>query len=274
MITARKQKMIEIFEDTQNYINTHSKLNSSTKKSKKNTHVYAEWDLIDKTKCKRDKTLQVSVVQGKTFETAMKIAKDNINKKILVHNFASATNPGGGVVKGCTAQEECLCRCSNLYNTLSTDELFVKYYKYHRDKHDTKYTERCIYSPNITIFKTDTDEPQLLPEEEWCNVDVITCAAPNLINITISDKELLELHKKRAMRMLDIAESQNVDIVILGAFGCGAFRNKPEVVARAYKDILNLYKNSFEQIIFAIYYNKNDMINYTTFNRILGNYKI
>ena len=36
---------------------------------------------------------------------------------VCVHNFASASNPGGGVTRGANAQEECLCRCSSLFST-------------------------------------------------------------------------------------------------------------------------------------------------------------
>ena len=88
------------------------------------------------------------------------------------------------------------------------------------------YNDDCIYSPRITVLKSDTALPKLLTENEWYNVDVITCAAPNpnsqYDNIRISDKDLKELHKKRARRILDIAVSEGEDVIILGAFGCGA----------------------------------------------------
>ena len=119
------------------------------------------------------------------------------------------------------------------------------------------YNDDCIYSPGITVFKSDTELPKLLPENEWYNVDVITCAAPNLNsrydNIRISDKDLKELHKKRAKRILDIAVSQGEDVIILGAFGCGAFRNPPDVVAQAYREVIDDYKYDFKTIEFAVY---------------------
>ena len=82
--------------------------------------------------------------------------------------------------KGSRAQEEAICRCSTLYPVLNTKENWSRFYKFHRDRHDAKYTDTCIYTHDILIIKSDTDIPRRLPEDNWCKVDVITCAAPNL----------------------------------------------------------------------------------------------
>ena len=61
--------------------------------------------------------------------------------------------------------------------------------------------------------------PRLMDEKDWYEVDVITCAAPNLREwpsnrfnqgngdraVKVSDRELLEIHKKRLTRILDVA---------------------------------------------------------------------
>ena len=46
----------------------------------------------------------------------------------------------------------------------------------------------------------------------------------------------------------------NVDAIILGAFGCGAFHNPPKVVAKAFKTVLleKRYSNAFYNVIFAV----------------------
>ena len=49
-----------------------------------------------------------------------------------------------------------------------------------------------IYTPGVTVFKSDTDMPEVLPEEEWYQVDVISCAAPRL-RLRSSDQKKLGL---------------------------------------------------------------------------------
>lgn len=62
------------------------------------------------------------------------------------------------------------------------------------------------------------------------------------------DKELLEIHKKRMIRILDIAVAGGNEAIILGAFGCGAFKNSPEVVVKATKNVMVKYMYSFQHI--------------------------
>ncbi len=70
-------------------------------------------------------------------------------------NFASATNPGGGVVKGSSAQEECLCRCSVLYPCLDTRKMWAKFCDPHRQAGDPLYNDDCIYTPRVRVIKSD-----------------------------------------------------------------------------------------------------------------------
>ena len=136
---------------------------------------------------------------------------------MCVHNFASASNPGGGVTRGANAQEECLCRCSSLYFCLNTSEMWSGFYQQHRYAQNPLHNDDIIYTPNVTVFKTDTADPKLMAERDWYEVNVITCAAPNLRQhpsnaynsgdgdsaVRISDKELLAIHEKRLRRILD-----------------------------------------------------------------------
>ena len=74
-------------------------------------------------------------------------------------------------------------------------------------------------------------------------------------------------------RILDIALTNNNDVVILGAFGCGAFENNPGVVAAAAKNVVYKYIHAFRVIEFAVYCSPRDSHNYDVFNSVLGNIK-
>lgn len=248
--------LIMVFRDTAKLCHNDPKLIESVKNTIKRQYTLTQQDDI-KTGAKRYNTpFEIEVSGKRTFEAA----KAYPGKKVCVLNFASATHVGGGVVNGASAQEECLCRCSTLYFALLEEE--DNFHAKHREmlwkkRMNSTYNDDCIYSPDVTVFKSDVKHPKLLPGDEWYNVDVITCAAPNLNSryekIFISDKVLKELHKKRARRILDIAVSEGEDVIILGAFGCGAFRNPPDIVAQAYREVIDDYKYDFKTIEFAVY---------------------
>lgn len=88
--------------------------------------------------------------------------------------------------------------------------------------------------------------------------------------IKISDKNLLELHVKRMSRICDIAKSKNEEVLILGAFGCGAFSNSPRVVAEAMARVVEKYKYDFKVIEFAVFCSPRDTENYDMFSKRLG----
>lgn len=157
------------------------------------------------------------------------------------------------------------------------------FYLSHRKQKNPLHNDDIIYTPEVVIFKTDTSYPKLMKEENWQTVNVITCAAPNLrekpsnihnsgdgnVSVSISDNELQLLHEKRGAKILDVALAEKNQVVILGAFGCGAFKNKPEIVAKAYKNLMEKYKYAFETIEFAVYCSPRDDSNYRIFKKNL-----
>ena len=232
----RRQRLIQIFEDTQQFIKENPILSQKAEKARKATEFYPvdEYPTIT---ALQDKPGAICVSKHRTFEAAVEVHRSNLSWKTAVLNFASATNPGGGVTRGSSAQEESLCRCSTLYPVLNTPLLWSQYYSVNREARNPLYTDSLIYSPGIVICKTDDDYPERLEERDWVEVDVLTCAAPNLrqvpgniynpddsLAVTIDPAELYELHKKRGKHILTVAASKGVDALVLGAFGCGAFQ--------------------------------------------------
>lgn len=261
----------KVFSDTQKLYNTHPKLIAACDYSRKNQVFVSENETVDCDLNRFNSTCRIIVSKKRTFEAAETYARNG--EKVAVLNFANSFNAGGGVVHGARAQEECLCRISTLYDSLISKEMQEKFYKPHCAKGNDLATDDIIYTPKVLVFKTDTAEPELRPESEWFYADVMTCAAPCLgFSIrTITYDDLRKIHISRARHILDVACKYEADVLILGAFGCGAFSNPPEIVAEVYKDVLSYYTHSFKAIEFAVYCNKWDSRNFDIFRE---NFKV
>ena len=271
---------VAVFQDTQSWCSMDPDLIASIQKAKKATEIFYE-DNYPAFDASNVKGQTVTVTGERSFEAAMRLYKEKPNSKIAVMNFANAFCPGGGVVKGASAQEECLCRTSTLYPLLYRNSL-REFYDYHKKKNTPKASDSLIYTEGVVICKTDEEFPKRLPKEDWVSVDVITIAAPDLRDRSnqyapivgggtyMNDAELFGYHVKRAIHMLTVAAYKGADTLVLGAFGCGAFQNNPEVVARAYKTTLAEFPKVFDRVVFAVLCNPGQISNnYTVFSRIL-----
>lgn len=194
-------------------------------------------------------------------------AKDTMKTAVL--NFASAKNPGGGFIGGASAQEESLARSSSLYATLIKDETM---YRFNRGNDSYLYSDYMIYSPEVVFWMDDAgtylDEP--------VTVDVITSPAPNkgaMIQNRRPEQlaELEAVFRKRIDKMLALALHEGVGCLILGAWGCGVFRNDTEDVARYFREIFDAkYKGQFRKVIFAIAGRSKEQNTYSTFKTKFG----
>ena len=257
----------DIFLDTMEMCKTSPVLAGAIEKSVAGQRFIGEEDPVGIAEKRRyESGANVIVSQKRSFEAASAYK----GKRVCVLNFASPVSPGGGVKNGARAQEESLCRCSTLYPCLSTDEMLDAYYIPHNMFRNKLGNDDIIYTPGVKVFKTDEDVPVTAPEEEWFDVNVITCAAPDLyvrsqkLMIEIEPGRLMEIHEKRLRKILDVALSEKNEVLILGAFGCGAFRNPPEYVALASRHVLPEYMQSFETIEYAIAKGHSDE-NFTAF---------
>ncbi len=186
---------------------------------------------------------------------------------IGVLNFASARNAGGGYLNGARAQEEDLCRCSALHTCLLRAPEF---YAAHRASSDLRYSHRVISSPGVPVFRDDSLRLLAKPYP----VTFLTSAAPNTGCLA---PELLPdiptLITERATRVLAVAEKSHVDELVLGAWGCGVFRNSPADVARAFATHLSpggRFANSFGRVVFAIYDRSPDQRTLAAFRAVFG----
>lgn len=259
-------KNIRIFNDTLKQCRENDTLKSAVKKSIENTVLYKAGDYPEISR-KPDRKCRVLTTHERTVESAVNLHKLYPDKKITILNFASAVNAGGGVTLGANAQEESICRCSTLYPCLKTNKLTMGYYLPHIIRLNFCYTDSCIYTPDVMVIKSG-EYPENLTENDWFAIDVITCSAPNLSFAWLPKKKLYEIHKKRGSHILHTAVVNGTDILVLGAFGCGAFRNNPDTVSQAYIDILPDFMGYFSEIRFAVYSSSPDSRNFRAFNKI------
>lgn len=155
----------------------------------------------------------------------------NQGKKICVLNFADGETPGGLVLSGESTQEESLCRSSNLYFSLLQPKCELEFY-YYNGKMGKRGSDRVIYSKDVLFFKNDVEEREF---EKPVKADVITCPAP--LGIRDLD-ELYMVSRKRIDNFLKTAKLNGAEVLILGAWGCGAFRGDPGQISKAFKDVL------------------------------------
>ena len=275
---TKKELLIDVFNDTQKFYQTNDTLDKAVQHGRQYTKLYEEDEYPELPEVKSARIAKAYVSKSKTFEAAMRLAKEYPDKKIAVLNFASAMRPGGGVKKGSSAQEESLCRCSTLFPTIDRKWLWKEYYDVNRAAKNVVHSDACIYSPHVIICKTDESIPQRMNNEDFVVVDVISCAAPNLMRVPANEHNpetgkpvrmnslhLYDIHVKRAHHILHVAADNKVDILVLGAFGCGAFKNDPDTVAKAYKDAIVAYRDRFDIIEFAIYCKSGATENYEAF---------
>ncbi|WP_055491175.1 TIGR02452 family protein [Streptomyces sp. TP-A0356] len=170
---------------------------------------------------------------------------------VAVLNFASARNPGGGFLNGAQAQEEALCRASALYACLREAREF---YDHHRAHRDPFYTDRVLHSPAVPVFRDDRGHLLDTPYR----VGFLTAAAPNagVVRRTAPERagDLPRALATRAERVLETAAARGYRQLVLGAWGCGVFRNDPAEVAGAFRGLLvgGRFEGYFEEVVFAV----------------------
>lgn len=87
--------------------------------------------------------------------------------------------------------------------------------------------------------------------------------------MTANPNDVLVLKNKMRQVFRVLAEN-GISHCVLGAMGCGAFRNPPYEVARIYKEVLQEaeWDGVFEEIVFAVLDTKGES-NYTIFKNVL-----
>lgn len=252
-----KEELAKIFEKTCDdlkkgyYLNPKKEtIKFNDRKLRRGSVMYTNDKLISKVKVEEKFDTKIYVENIDTFLKAIELGPSSV-----ILNMASARTPGGGVINGSKAQEEDLCRRSNLIVSLyGFIEKGKSWFNYRNPGNYPIPTFGGIYSPKVTIFKDQ--EYNTYPEPYYTNViSVSAMIRPEYDPITLMiPKKQVHIVKGKIRSILRIALLNGHTKLVLGAFGCGAFANPPKHISQLFKQVLNEeeFKNSFEEICFAI----------------------
>ena len=216
-------------------------------------------ELLKNTAVPDGKMCEITVTTEDSFSAASRFENP------FVMNFANAHKAGGGFRLGANAQEEALCRCSTLYASI-TSEGAKEMYRHNNTHLSSVESDYMLYSPDVCVFRDHYCE--LL--EETFTASVITVPAPNRRGAALlaSGKKIAETMTRRIRIMLAIAAENGHKNLILGAWGCGAFGNKPDDVSEYFRNVIadEGYGRLFDHICFAVY-GREDGRNFLSFKK-------
>ena len=226
---------------------------------------------------------EITVVPDDCLDKAHEWVDEGLEVSVL--NMASRQNPGGGVRGGAGAQEEYLFRCSNYYRSLYRYTHYAEQYGLERSGNQYPLDRNFggIYSPNVTIFRRNEMSGYSLLKEPF-QVNMIAVAGMNRPELVLENgeyriaPELVEGIKNKIRTIFRIACQHGQRNLVLGALGCGAFRNPPKHVAELFREVLaeSEFDGAFSRICFAVKsdHNSNGDSNYTAFQNVLDEYVI
>ena len=242
ILSKSKEKRIEIFNQLSDYFNANHLdwLNSHP------AQIYSAKTKSSFTPLKHNQ-LKINFNQEYSLDSIL-----NLKGKTAVLIFGSQKNPGGGVTRGTVAQEEDISLCTSWY--FQAKQL-TEYYNL-RNKFDAINSDEIIFAPGLLIKDPINQNYLLSPKEIY----FIAGAAPNFtglvdsIGLEKAVKRLKEVENKillRIEKVLSCAEENQINNLILGAWGCGVFGLDAGMVANAFYQAIN--KNLFNgNIVFAI----------------------
>lgn len=267
--TKDQQVRIDIFENTKQLISDSDELKKAVAKSIENTKVYeiGERNTWKTDEQKRKSNNLVILAGTKTQKAARDWKKTCPSAKVCVLDFAPTSKLGEGAEKGLETQEASLCRETTLYEALKALESQNKVIQ-----------DKCLYVPEIQIIRDSSSGNPGLEKEQFTSIDVIVCSAPDASSkqddkkdINSFENEMRNQIKWRAERVIEVALENDVDILILGAWGCGECKNNPKVVAEVLSEIAERFKSYFMIIEFAVYSKDEKDVNYREFWKVINN---
>lgn len=184
-------------------------------------------------------------------------ALHNASGKIALVDAASFTRPGGAYEDGTFGPEQVLCSESNLYPVLQG--IKPLYHSKNRGYACGQlFTDRAAYVKNVVFNR----------EGSIRKADVIVIPEPNRTRALENHRSERECDASLANRittLLNIAALQEIDTLIVGAFGCGRQGFPANQVITQFKDWIDTHPGSIANIVFAV-----PRVHFETFNEAFG----
>lgn len=270
-LEERREYNRKIMQETLSMIEASSELKWQAKESLKRIRVFKDGNIPAQAASRYANEAKIIVSSRRTAEAAW--AYRNLGRTAIL-DFASGTKAGGGARNGSNAQEESLCRISTLLPILESDKA-RPYYTRNMKSEDGMYSDSAILVPDVTFFRSDDNEMRILDESSWMKADVLVLSAPNLRRSGVPVKmdgiaRYEYILQKRIETIFELASYAEEDTLILGAFGCGVFRNNRETVAETFRKVQQNYMKHFKAIEYAVYAKDEKDENYRAFRGILS----
>jgi len=210
--------------------------------------------------------LETSVINKDCVDVASKLVKDG--EKVAILNLADRFTPCGMFNKGKLAQEESLCYSSTLpMSLLMYGKKTLKHVKEIgggiKEGYPMDINFGGIYSNDVCFFRDNISNNYRI-KNNFFSCPVITVASLSNGKNSVEkeyfnndgslNEDGLKIEKNKVRTIYRIALDNNIDTLVLGAFGCGVFNLIPEEVSSIFYDVLeeDEFKNKFKKIVFAI----------------------
>lgn len=173
--------------------------------------------------------------------------------------YSSPNIPGGAVASGVAAQEEDIFRRTSICLSLPPHNTPKGLYPMGASR-----PGRCVVAANVCIVKDARFEwlfPPRRAEHPWPIITVISCPAPQKPPVTTDGEGYADDGKRMRLQMtavLQAAVLAGSRVLVLGAWGCGGFRNPPAGVANAFRCLLfgsgedEGFERYFDHVEFAV----------------------
>ena len=225
---------------------------------------------------------RVVVMQGDMLDAAGQLTRA-YGTQFACLNMANATFPGGGYTTGCSAQEENMARRTQLHTVFDESQVVKRGREivYNDEMHElvSGKSGRVYVSPTPLVCIRGREEYDdttslgyaFLPSDLiFPFLELRSAAVDRSRKRKASYARDLSEMEKRVEAQFATLISTGVRHVVLSAFGCGAFKNDPNDIARVYKEAVERHRASFVVIAFAIFYAGHGQDNYKIFKTHLA----